>query len=513
MKKIFVVISALFCLLLFPGLNAMAENYEDYNYEVRDGTVTITYYNGNAASLSIPSTIDGKKVTDIGERAFQDCKSLKNITLPNGIKQIGFAAFLSCSNLENVYIPDSLTVIGESAFSNCTSLNKINIPRGITYLNDTFYGCTNLQNIVIPGNVKNIETNAFSGCSNLNTVTIEKGVETIGNGAFYQCTALKSISIPYGVKEIGFSAFGQCKNLEKISIPGSVNKIRDDTFDECPNISELVLQNGIQAIETAAFDQCKKLKSVTIPGSVKVIGSSAFKECSSLSTVILQDGIETIEFDAFDNCPNLKSITIPRSVKTIGMHAFANAYTMYRGEYIGRLIPGFTVRGYAGTAAQKFAKTEGHLNFIPLDPVPKVGSTKKAAGNAYKISAGKTVKFKKPVSKTTTRVRIPKTVEINGRKYKVTGIADKAFVGCKKLKSVTIPDSVKQIGKCAFYNCKKLKAIRIYTEKLTKNTIRKGAFQGINKKAVFYLPKKKKNAYTKILLKRGATNKMIFKTN
>ncbi len=72
MKKIFVVISALFCLLLFPGLSAKAEDYlhGDYRYKVKNGTVTITAYFGHASELTVPSSINGKTVTALGNQVF-----------------------------------------------------------------------------------------------------------------------------------------------------------------------------------------------------------------------------------------------------------------------------------------------------------------------------------------------------------------------------------------------------------------------------------------------------------
>lgn len=52
----------------------------DYEYIILDdGTVKITKYNGSAQELAIPYTLDGKKVTSIGNRAFSACRSLTSI--------------------------------------------------------------------------------------------------------------------------------------------------------------------------------------------------------------------------------------------------------------------------------------------------------------------------------------------------------------------------------------------------------------------------------------------------
>ena len=143
----------------------------------------------------------------------------------------------------------------------------------------------------------------------------------------------------------------------------------------------------------------------------------------------------------------------------------------------------------------------------------KVVTVKTVRKNRYVITSKSTVRYKSPVSKKITSIKIPKSVKIKGKTYKVTAIGKKAFAGCSKLKKVTIKAPIKKIGKYAFYNCKKLKTIRIYSKKLTKSNVLTGAFKGISKKATFYLPKSKKAAYKKIFLKRGAKKTMKFVTN
>ncbi|MBE5923654.1 MAG: hypothetical protein E7271_04195 [Lachnospiraceae bacterium] len=130
-------------------------------------------------------------------------------------------------------------------------------------------------------------------------------------------------------------------------------------------------------------------------------------------------------------------------------------------------------------------------------------SDKKTFGK-YKITkftkkAGKktggTVTYMGPYNKKCTKVTIPKTVKICGVKYKVTVINEKAFVGCKKLAKVIIGENVTRIGKEAFSGCGKLKKIVVKTKKL--KGVGKNAFKGINPKAKFAFPKKKRKVYKK----------------
>ena len=56
---------------------------------------------------------------------------------------------------------------------------------------------------------------------------------------------------------------------------------------------------------------------------------------------------------------------------------------------------------------------------------------------------------------------IPKTVNVDGITYNVTGIGSSAFLYCLDLKSVTIPNSVTSIGEAAFSQCSALTTVSI----------------------------------------------------
>ena len=139
-------------------------------------------------------------------------------------------------------------------------------------------------------------------------------------------------------------------------------------------------------------------------------------------------------------------------------------------------------------------------------PAAKGKTLKDSKGATYKVTGAKvknpTVTYVKP-KKNVKKVSIPATITVKGIKYQVTAVSKDAFKNNKKVTQVTIDKNVKNIGKNAFYGCKNLKKVIIKTTKLTKKTVGKNAFKGIHKKATIKVPKKKLNAYKKLLKNSG----------
>ncbi|MCR5629562.1 leucine-rich repeat protein [Eubacterium sp.] len=121
--------------------------------------------------------------------------------------------------------------------------------------------------------------------------------------------------------------------------------------------------------------------------------------------------------------------------------------------------------------------------------VTKVATAKKAGE----------VKVTGLVKKNVKKANIKATVKINGFKYKVTAIGDKAFKGAKKLKTVVIGKNVKTIGAKAFANLKKLTKVTIKAKKLPK--IGKNAFVKKGKKVTIKVNSKLKKSAKKALKK------------
>lgn len=115
------------------------------------------------------------------------------------------------------------------------------------------------------------------------------------------------------------------------------------------------------------------------------------------------------------------------------------------------------------------------------------------------------------VKKKLKKINVISTVDIGGKKFKVTEIGKSAFLGCTKATSATIGSNIVRVGAKSFYNCKRLKSITIKTSKLTSKSVGAKAFKGIYEKPVIKVPKKQRAAYKKLLQKKGVGKKAIIK--
>ncbi|MBR2669861.1 MAG: leucine-rich repeat protein, partial [Solobacterium sp.] len=372
-----------------PGLAASINNssdllgsstgtYNGFTYTLKDdNTITLTYYGGTSTTVTVPSSIYGNPVTEIGQDCFNS-SSVRRVTIQNGITTISYNAFGYCEDLTSISIPSSVTTIGDYAFENCISLASITLPSGVkTIGRGAFYYCSNLQTIVIPDSVTKIrensfdyctklitagsvgsganvqiaftdnirtdyqyafkyiesisipntitiiENSAFSGCQQLRSITLPTSITTIGDYAFASCNSLVSVTIPNTVISLGKSVFSGCSSLETVNLPANLTEISDSMFYSCENLIEINIPGNVQKIGSLAFRSCSRLTDIVLPESVKELGLSAFEDCTSLRNITLSPNISVIG-QAFYGCSSLESITIPEGVQQIGREAFLN---------------------------------------------------------------------------------------------------------------------------------------------------------------------------------------------
>ena len=387
----------------------------DYEYSLlNDGTVEISEYIGSDKEITIPDTIDGKKVTSIGNCVFEHCIGLESITIPENITNIENMAFDYCKNLESINVDVNNNIYSsidgvlfnkeqdKIIFFPYNKSDSYEIPDSVTSIGDcAFYGCYNLTNIIIPDSVTSIGNWAFKNCSSLTNITIPNSVTSIGERAFSECANFTSITIPDSVTSIGEGAFSSCRILTSITIPDSVTSISDSTFRYCYKLTDIIIPNSVTSIGFFAFEACD-LTNITIPNSVTSIGGAAFRYCTRLANITISNSVTSISAETFRNCHKLTGIIIPNSVTSIGNGAFGGCSSL--------------------------------TNITIPNSVTSIG------GWAFKNCSS------------LTNITIPNSV---------TSIYWETFCSCSSLTSIIIPDSVTSIGNKAFYGCTNLTSITI----------------------------------------------------
>ena len=461
---------------------------------------------------SLKSVTIGNSVTSIGESSFYNCYSLETVTIGNSVASIGSSAFENCTSLTSIEIPDSVTTIGSSAFENCTSLTSIEIPDSVTSIDSyAFSECTSLTSVTIPSSVTSIGNFVFSQCTLLTSIEIPDSVTSIDVSAFYRCTSLTNIevdennenyksidghlyskdgktliryaggkqdmsfTIPDGVTSIDSDAFSDCTSLTSLTIPNSVTIISDSAFRWCQTLTSITIPDSVTSIGEGAFYHCTSLEGVTIGKSVKNIGDGAFLGCFELTDIYVdinnqyyksmggnlytKDGKTLIKYavgkkstiftipnsvthigqSSFEHS-NLRNIIIPDSVISIDSYAFAYSHELERVT-IGNSVKSISYDAFDCCIS---------LQNINVDINNKYYQS--VDGNLYTKDGKELIKY--AIGKTDTSFTVPDSVTL---------ICNNAFYSDSNyhifLTSVTIPNSITNIGFRAFWDCTVLTSI------------------------------------------------------
>ena len=333
------------------------------------GSGTITDCDKDITSANIPAEIDGVAVKSIAANAFSFSRSLKSVTIPEGVVSIGKWAFQACNLLPSIKLPDSLESIGPYAFSDCAALKSLTIPKNVSsigyqivelsknfeafYVDDANTSFTasggalfnfdmtellcvpySFTAYTVPAGVEKIADRAFYYNSKLERVSIPEGVKSIGVSAFRYCEALTNVQLPVGMETIGDSAFSYCTGLKSVSIPNTVTKIDFSAFYGCDALTEVLIPASVTTIKASAFGRCAALKAITVAAENPAYSSdskgilfnkdktSLIQAPCAIDSYVIPEGVTKIESSAFDSCKALTSVTMPNTVTEAGFSAF-----------------------------------------------------------------------------------------------------------------------------------------------------------------------------------------------
>ena len=299
----------------------------------------------------------------------------------------------------------------------------------------------NLRSIVLPSNMVKFE--GMTNCTKLKTLDIPEGCEYIG--AITHCPSLETMSFPQTANEIKGAGEG-CTAFAAYTAPYNPYSYYDyegvlykeEYIDRWESKFVIVrypvagkkvyeIPFGTDYIAKDAFSYTD-IDSIYVDW-VEEFGEGAFSNCKNLKYVYLNPKITCIPDRAFEGCTSLKSLAIPSRTTSISPTAFNGC-----------------------TSLQEFSVDYSpiiHEGIIEADPNIGLGGETDYMSN-YFINQG--VLFSRD-GKTLIRFPIAKYAENYVLPDSVDEIADYAFYGAMNLKSFTLPQSLKRIGKHAFDGC------------------------------------------------------------
>ena len=406
-------------------------------------TLDLAEYHGDnnvTTGVVLPNTL-----ANVCEHAFDGCKALTSLTLPDNVKTISGQAFYQ-SGLVSVTLPAGVT-LEDRAFYNCSALESVNIDAASYVGADVFGGnckwmadktedfvvangyllryqgnATRLEAKDFPATVKEICGYAFAYVETVAYLQIPANVvmrqsnclsgvgpqftldlslyESLPTQAL-QSRNLGEVVLPAGLTEIPDNCFKNA-GISSIDLPSGVAKIGASAFENCFNLQSVDLSH-VTELGSGAFMDCAFMTSVTLSSAitkipdncfsgcsslseidlsaVTSIGANAFSSCRALETVNLSEALESVGAAAFSGC-GLKSITIPASVTSLGVGQFGRCTS----------LESVTINMTSGTIGERlfdwcFSLTDVYLNVTESE-------FDSMAPNGIGVHEGVTVHFK-----------------------------------------------------------------------------------------------------------------------
>ena len=450
-------------------------------------------------SLLQTINIDWKEVTSIGDEAFLSCSV--------------FAYSLTAS--ENILELPKVQTIGKRAFSSCLGMRAFVLSEDLVKLEEeAFRDCAYVEEITLQGKVEVISRYCFSGCTRLKKISFseqqKKTLRMIGIEAFSKDYALERADFGdcTSLTKMGENVFADCKNLSVVELPTSLAEIPNGCFDGSNNLSILRLNGGtpiplgrkifgdelpdymhiwvkndtldayFEAYEPVLDPEygegtTKKILDYNnenvevvqgVTYEIREEGRVLVRASKSLSGEYqVLDGTVRIEDEAFKDCTELTKIAFPifGSAISIGNRAFEGCTALEKANLFGS-IPEWGDDTFRGCEKLNVVTIGSSIG----DTIPRIGTrafkgcTNLGSDKDGRVSfLGKIRVYGEGCFEDCTSITgiyiTSSTVASDKSTYWLEEIEDRAFAGCKKLKSFLASSYVHltRIGAYAFTEC------------------------------------------------------------
>ena len=468
-------------------------------------------------------------ITSMGNYCFSGCTSIQNINISK-LLEIKDYCFEKCENLLISTLSNTTTSLGEFCFSNCLRITSLIIPSTVTTIkNNCFDGSINLANLIFENcnNLTFCGTNLFNnlqstivmrlmGLFSRNDITSQSFItlasQNIDNPLlsdpdYYVYDALTgqiiivyfnnntsrivnvtdtiastdkikivSVEISTDITSIADDQFKGYNSLTSIQIPNGVSKLGKKAFSSCSKLTSITLPSSLQIIDEAAFEGCA-ITTIFIPKSVITLGNKVFSDCSSLLDIEFENcnTLTQVGTDIFEYLGPGVLDTLPLTMKLNGLYgeeditsvAFNTLWSQNTGATSANYI--FEIRSTTDTVFYKEDGTTIVVNDSSLETFDKSSIIRISIGtDVTRLDSFQYKGFTRLVS-----ITIPDSVlEIGVKCFQdcisITNILfgpnvkvldDSCFSGCSSLTEIFIPKSVIEIGNNCFENCSRLTKI------------------------------------------------------
>lgn len=253
---------------------------------------------------------------------------MKAFVVPNSVQDLT-KAFQYCRGLESVSLPNTITKIGNYGFFMTYKLKELDIPNGVTTIGNNAFGQSGIEKLTLPDTITTIGEYAFSQCKSLAEIKLPTNLTTLGAGCFNECVLLKQIEMPDSISVIGNETFKGCALLQQIHLPNLLETIGEYAFSGC-YLQHIEFSAALQTIGAHAFENNIFLQTIDLPSLVTTIGDYAFMGCEKLEQITIGNPTPpTLGENAFTNIAVEYKIYVPYSEDHSIQDAYKLAWTNY----------------------------------------------------------------------------------------------------------------------------------------------------------------------------------------
>lgn len=388
----------------------------NFYYYVDDDTnnATITQYLGNSKSLTIPSTIDGYKVTKVESLAKIENDdevintTLETLNIGNNVQIIGSYGVTNFAKLKTVNIKSSVKVVENFAFDGCNAITKINIDNGLKVVyGDGFSNIKNLKSISLPNSVSRVGANAFGYMYNDDTNKYSRvsgftisgytgsNVEKYANNCNFTFTSLGTykksddVDYLYTLQDDKVSLITYLGSGGDVTVPEEIDGyvVAYNTTNEV--FSENQFRNSLGKLNSE-FDY---VTAIAFPSMWDCYGNISLSDTPKLSEITITNTEYNFDDEVSENKP------------------FGYSYVFDDDGVVTEFIKNddFVIKGYYGSTAQQYAE-ENDFTFVPIETdntipvVPTDSVTETTVNNTIEETSTVESNFTEPSSVEVTTV-------------------------------------------------------------------------------------------------------------